>query len=89
MKANTQLLLKNHMTDEDFIKIVVSKGKERLGKGESPNVSIIVKDDSIIAEGYSSVGNFEPSGHNDLNCINNAAKKLQVYDLEPKRKAGR
>lgn len=69
------------MTDQDFMKIVITKGKQRLEKGESPNISIIVKDNKIVAEGHSTVGNFELSGHNDLNCINNACKKLQTYTL--------
>lgn len=70
------------MTDQDFMKIVVTKGKQRLEKGESPNLSIIVKDNKIVAEGHSSVGNFELSGHNDLNCINNACKKLKTFTLD-------
>jgi len=69
------------MTDQDFMKIVVTKGKQRLEKGESPNLSIIVKDNKIVTEGHSTVANFELSGHNDLNCINNACKKLQIYTL--------
>lgn len=69
------------MTDQDFIKIVITKGKQRLEKGESPVLSIIVKDNKIVAEGHGTVDNFELSGHNDLNCINNACKKLQTYTL--------
>ncbi len=69
------------MTDQDFMKIVIKKGNERLARGESPNLSIIVKDNQIVAEGHSTVGIFELSGHNDLNCINNACKKLQTYSL--------
>jgi tRNA(adenine34) deaminase len=69
------------MTDLDFMKIVVKKGKDRLSRGESPNLSIIVKDEKIISEGHSSVVNFEISGHNDINAINEACKKLKVYDL--------
>ena len=70
------------MTDTDFMKIVIKKGKDRLNRGESPNLSIIVKDDKIISEGHSTVGNFEISGHNDINAINSACKKLKVYDLD-------
>jgi tRNA(Arg) A34 adenosine deaminase TadA len=70
------------MTDEDFMKIVITKGKQRLEKGESPNLSIMVKDNLIVAEGHSTVGNFEISGHNDANCINNACKKLKTFNLE-------
>lgn len=69
------------MTDQDFMKIVITKGKQRLEKGESPNLSIIVQDNKIVAEGHSTVANFELSGHNDLNCINNACKKLQTYTI--------
>ena len=64
------------------MKIVIKKGKDRLDRGESPNLSIIVKDDKIISEGHSTVGNFEISGHNDTNAINQACKKLKVYDLD-------
>lgn len=70
------------MTDIDFMKIVIKKGKDRLDRGESPILSIIVKDDKIISEGHSSVGDFEISGHNDSNAINQACKKLKVYDLD-------
>jgi tRNA(Arg) A34 adenosine deaminase TadA len=70
------------MTDLDFMKIVVKKGKDRLDRGESPNLSIIVKDGKIISEGHSTVANFEISGHNDANAINEACKKLKVYDLD-------
>ena len=69
------------MTNQDFMKIVINKGKQRLEKGETPNLSIIVKDNKIIAEGHSTVASFEISGHGDLNCINNACKKLQTYTL--------
>lgn len=69
------------MTDTDFMKIVVEKGKDRLNRGESPNLSIIVKDEKIVSEGHSSVSNFEISGHNDTNAINEACRKLKVYDL--------
>ena len=37
------------MTDIDFMKIVIKKGKDRLDRGESPILSIIVKDDKIIS----------------------------------------
>jgi tRNA(Arg) A34 adenosine deaminase TadA len=70
------------MTDLDFMKIVITKGKQRLDRGESPNLSIIVKDNLIISEGHSSVADFEITGHNDANAINNACKKLKVYDLD-------
>jgi len=69
------------MTDLDFMKIVIKKGKDRLDRGESPNLSIIVKDGKIVSEGHSTVANFEISGHNDANAINEACKKLKVYDL--------
>lgn len=70
------------MTDTDFMKIVIKKGQNRLDRVESPILSIIVKDDKIIAEGHSSVVNFEISGHNDSNAINQACKKLKVYNLD-------
>ena len=70
------------MTDTDFMKIVVKKGKDRLDRGESPILSIIVKDEKIVSEGHSSVANFEISGHNDANAINEACKKLKVYSLD-------
>lgn len=69
------------MTDADFMQIVIQKGKTRLDKGEPPNLSIIVKDKEIISEGYSSVAEFEISGHNDINAINHACRKLKLYDL--------
>ena len=69
------------MTDLDFMKIVVTKGKQRLDRGESPNLSVIIKNNLIIAEGHSTVALFEISGHNDSNCINNTCKKLKTYDL--------
>jgi tRNA(Arg) A34 adenosine deaminase TadA len=70
------------MTDLDFMKIVVKKGQDRLDRGESPNLSIIVKDEKIVSEGHSTVANFEISGHNDANAINEACKKLKIYDLD-------
>lgn len=70
------------MTDTDFMKIVIKKGKDRLDRGESPILSIIVKDDKIISEGHSSVANFEISGHNDSNAISQACKKLKIYNLD-------
>ena len=66
------------MNDQDFMKIVVTKGKQRLAAKELPLISLMVKDNLIIAEGH---GTPEPSGHNDLNCINHAAKKLNTLDL--------
>ena len=64
------------------MKIVIKKGQDRLDRGESPVLSIIIKDDKIISEGHSTVGNFEISGHNDTNAINSACKKLKVYNLD-------
>lgn len=70
------------MNDQNFMEIVINKGRERLSRGESPNLSIMVKDGEIVSEGYSSVEQFEISGHNDSNCINGACKKLEIYDLD-------
>lgn len=67
------------MKNEDYMKLAIKGAKEAVKKGKPPICSIMVKDEKIIARGWSSVGNeFDPSGHNDINCIKASCKALKT-----------
>ena len=65
------------------MKLAIKGAREAVSDGKPPIHSIMVKDGKIIARGWSSVGDdLDPSGHNDINCIKAACKKLNSLDLE-------
>lgn len=72
----------NFMQDEKFMKLAIKGANEVAADGKPPIHSIMVKGGEIVARGWSSVGDdLDPSGHNDINCIKAACKKLNSLDL--------
>jgi tRNA(adenine34) deaminase len=69
------------MPDEDFIRLVIKEAKTAEKQGSLSISSIITKNDGIIAKGWSSAGQNDPSGHNDMNAIRFACKTLDKADL--------
>lgn len=70
------------MTDEQFMQIALQEAKKAGEAKGLPFASIVVKDNNVIATGWSVVGEkLDPSAHNDIDAIRNACKALQTVDL--------
>jgi len=64
------------------MKLAIKEAEKSLTNGGAPTSAIIVKDDKVIATGWSMVGvNMDPSGHSELEAIKNACKKLDTLNL--------
>lgn len=70
------------MNDEQFIELAILEAKKAAKAGNPPIGTVIIKDNKVIASGWSSVGkDLDPSGHNDTNCIRAACKVLNSLNL--------
>lgn len=70
------------MDDEKYMNLAIEEAKKAKSAGGPPIGTVIVKQDKLVAAGWSSVGkDLDPSGHNDINCIRAACKALQSLDL--------
>lgn len=70
------------MSDEDFMKLAIKEGKNSLTSGGAPIGAIMVKDEQVIAKGWSMVWpEKDPTSHAETNCIKTAYKKLHPNNL--------
>ena len=68
--------------DEIYLRQAVEIAKQNIEKGGGPFGAIIVKDNEIVAQCGNSVTNDnDPTAHAEVNCIRNACKKLNTFDL--------
>lgn len=69
--------------DEKYMRLAIEEAQKSLENGGAPTSAVIVKDDEVIATGWSMVGiNMDPSGHSELEAIKSACKKLNTLSLE-------
>src|SRR3990167_2704024 len=70
------------MTDEHFIKLAIEEAKKSLAAHGAPIGAVLVKDDQVIATGWSMVGaKKDPVAHPETQCMRAACKKLNSLDL--------
>lgn len=65
-----------------FMSRAIFLSEENVKKGGGPFGAVIVKDDTIIAEGFNQVtSNNDPTAHAEVTAIRNAATQLNSFDL--------
>lgn len=70
------------MTDEEYMRLAIQEAKNSEKAGGAPIGAIIVKDEIVIAHGWSMVWpEKDPASHAETNCIKAACKALQTIDL--------
>lgn len=70
------------MTDEDGIKLAIEEAKKSEQSNGAPIGAVLVKNDEVIAVGWSLVWpKKDPSAHAETECMRSATKKLQSLDL--------
>lgn len=71
-----------NMTDEQYMVLAIEEAKESVKAGGAPIGAIIVKNNVVIAKGWSLVwAEKDPTAHGESNCIKAACKALQTLDL--------
>jgi guanine deaminase len=67
---------------EKFMIRAIELSKKSIGVGGGPFGCVIVKNDTIIAEGYNQVAkNNDPTAHAEIVTIRKACNKLKTFDL--------
>ena len=70
------------MSDEQYMLLAIEEAKKSQQAGGAPIGAILVKDDNVIAQGWSMVWpDKDPTSHAETNCIKAACKVLQTLDL--------
>ncbi|QDD12415.1 tRNA adenosine(34) deaminase TadA [Candidatus Methylopumilus rimovensis] len=76
----------NHfMTDEDlkFMKLALELAKKAELKNEVPVGALVVRDGKIIGRGMNtSISDYDPTSHAEINAIREAAKAIKNYRLK-------
>lgn len=68
--------------DKIYLKQAIDIAKQNIEKGGGPFGAIIVKDNEVVALCGNSVTNDnDPTAHAEVNCIRQACKKLNTFDL--------
>jgi len=71
------------MTDEDYMRLAIKEAKKSEKAGGDPIAAIIVKDEKVVASGWSFCDpEMNPTSHAEINCIKHACSKLKTLDLE-------
>jgi tRNA(Arg) A34 adenosine deaminase TadA len=72
----------NHPNKEIMIK-AIKIAKDNVDNGKHAVAAIIVKDDEVISEAYTTIQrDNDPTKHAEINAIRDAVKKLESYKLE-------
>ena len=67
---------------EQFMMRAIELSKKNIDEGGGPFGCVIVKDNTIIAEGFNQVTkNNDPTAHAEIVAIRKACMKLQTFDL--------
>ena len=67
---------------EKFMMRAIELSKKSIGEGGGPFGCVIVKNDTIIAEGYNLVTkNNDPTAHAEINVIRSACEKINNYRI--------
>ncbi len=68
--------------DKDFMGRAIELSLNNIKNGGGPFGAVIVKDNTIIAEGFNQVTiNNDPTAHAEVNAIRNACQALGTFDL--------
>ena len=68
--------------DEKCIKLAIVEAKKSVEAGGAPIGAVLVKDEEVIATGWSLVWpKKDPSAHAETECLRNACQKLDSLDL--------
>ncbi len=68
--------------DKDFMGRAIELSINNIKNGGGPFGAVIVKDNTIIAEGFNQVTiNNDPTAHAEVNAIRNACQALGTFDL--------
>ena len=73
------------MTDEDlkFMKLALELAKKAELKNEVPVGALVVRDGKIIGRGMNtSISDYDPTSHAEINAIREAAKAIKNYRLK-------
>jgi tRNA(adenine34) deaminase len=73
------------MTDEDlkFMKLALELAKKAELKNEVPVGALVVRDGKIIGRGMNtSISDYDPTSHAEINAIRDAAKAIKNYRLK-------
>ena len=73
------------MTDEDlkFMKLALELAKKAELKNEVPVGALVVRDGKIIGRGMNtSINDYDPTSHAEINAIREAAKAIKNYRLK-------
>ena len=73
------------MTDEDlkFMKLALGLAKKAELKNEVPVGALVVRDGKIIGRGMNtSISDYDPTSHAEINAIREAAKAIKNYRLK-------
>lgn len=70
------------MTDNDYLKLAITKAKESVSLGGFPAGAVVVKEDKVIGEGVS-VGDKlnDPTSHGEIASVRDACKNISSSDL--------
>jgi len=70
------------MTDEDWMRHAIRLAERASARGEVPVGALIVKDDSVVAEGWNEpIASNDPSAHAEIQALRRAGQVLQNYRL--------
>jgi len=70
------------MTDEDWMRYAIRLAERASARGEVPVGALLVKDDSVIAEGWNEpIVSNDPSAHAEMQALRRAGQVLQNYRL--------
>lgn len=70
------------MNDEDYMKLAIEEATKSVSSGGAPNGAIMVKDEQVIATGWSLVWpKKDPAAHGEIECMKAACQKLNSLDL--------
>ncbi len=68
--------------DEKYIKLAIKEAKKSVEAGGAPIGAVLVKNDEVIATGWSLVWpKKDPSAHAETECLRSACQKLDSLDL--------
>lgn len=71
------------MDDEYFMKLAIDMAKESEATGGCAIGSVIVKDNKVIARGFSNpYGKRDPSNHSEIDCIRTNAKQNNMMNMQ-------
>ena len=71
------------MNDKDYMRQAIELARINVAQGGGPFGAVIVKDGEVIARSGNSVTrDNDPTAHAEINCIRDACKKLESFELK-------